>query len=199
MNIDIYKGIVSISVYQLGSYFVIPGGKGNLKSLVTQLLNSTKPKAKNVQISISIFQKYVDKYSEQAASDPNADLAKYYSQKPKIQKASITAISAYGEALAGWYMETYERMTMYSRPKGLKVDIIFTDKNKKSDAYYVQAKATTEGDFRTPMKKGAEDILNHIQGVKLMYPFKNLSTYIIGTKIKSQSDCELVIIQINII
>ena len=198
MNIDIYKGQTSISVHQLGSYFVRSRGKRKLKRLVTRLLNSTKPVANNVQITTQIFQKYVNHYSEQASSDPYADLAKYFSQKPTIQKPSITAISVYGEALAGWYMETYEKMSVMQVPKGLPADIIFTDKKKKSDAY-VQAKATIKGNLRNSIHEGTEKILKYIQGVKLMRPSKKLSTYIIGNKIKSQNECELVIIQINII
>lgn len=215
MVIDISECQGTISSSDLGRYFINKTGKAQLKHHVSQWLGKVPPKG---QAPTPNLQQYADIYAEQVTSDPMQDLSKYFATlqgrgftvggvstgfptlaiSPKDVKPSNTAISAVGEALAGWYLESKKNMVPLARPISEGPDIIFADKNTACYAL-VQVKATQEPDVCGRLKEAALDLLDWARNVKLMAPRTAYSAYLIGIVIKTASDYELISLRIDLI
>lgn len=214
MAIDISEYQDSIYAADLGRYLKDRTGKGQLRQLVSQWLSRTTPVAR---VATPNLQQYADKYAEQVLGDVVADLSKYLAILrgrgftmggvstglpplailPRDVKPSNTAISAAGEALAGWYLETRKNMTPLARPIGEGPDLIFMDRQRTCYAL-VQVKGTQEPDVRGSLKDATLVLLDYASKVKLMAPRTAYSSYIIGIVIRTALDYELVSLQIDL-
>nr|MDO8079351.1 hypothetical protein [Candidatus Freyarchaeota archaeon] len=161
---------------------------------------------------------YVDRYAEQVVNDANSDISKYLTFlkergltlggvstevvllkiSSRYVKPNNTAISAIGEALAGWYLQTKKNLIPLARPIQEGADLIFMD--EKRDSYFLVSVKATMGQFiNTFLKDATVALLKYANNnIKYIPPTTLLSNYIIGVAIKKNENYEIKSIKIDL-
>lgn len=161
------------------------------------------------------FLDYIDKYSEPVVENPVADMEKFFkasglasgtvggiptgstilNYKPKAQRLPRDAISAIGEALAGWYLEVVEGLDCQFRPIGVSPDLFFREPNRGRFAL-AEVKTLKTGVLNTKLKEAALVSLDILAKTKLIRSGRYLA-FAVGVVIRAIDEYEIHVLRME--
>lgn len=174
------------------------------------------PNHKEYKITSGTLATFIDAYSEQAVSDPLADLKKFvdssglggmtpgqvatgssvFDYASKGVKRNTAATAAIGEGLAGWYLERVEHINWHCRPIGVAPDAIFHDPKLNRYALSEAKTVGTRQKVTTQLKKASFDLLDILAKTKLIRKGKYIA-YAFVIAIRGIGDYEIHVLRME--
>ena len=216
MIVRIFEQSISLRLDTLGLDLNSRSGKSRVANQATSPLDRL-PFSRSAPTPPDL-QMYINRYGEQVAQNPVADLNLYFQRTqnrgftlggvstqlpplaigPGDMMPSITAISVIGEGLAGWYLERRSLQAM-ARPIGETVDLIFRDRRASLTKYaLIQVKATQQENIIGQMKIAVPQLLQYGYNAAARAS-SAYSCYIIGVIIRQSDDYDVKSLEINLI